>query len=99
MCTACVARDKRESYGSPNQRAARGAAKLDGSEPDWRTLVQPDLIALDHDEDCILGQVYGYYETGCTVLNIDQYQAEEYGFLPYDSEDAERLNAAWRELL
>jgi len=62
-------------------RVARGVALLDEKCPDWRTRVNPDILDLHSDTDCVVGQLYGSYPAGWPALGLtSRVQATRYGF-------------------
>lgn len=87
-------------------RNARSGAKFLDSQPqpvDWRS-VDPDTLDMSNYQYCLLGKVFGSYNTGRCVLGLSVNLALSYGFEvdPYGSNrlaDYERLNRAWKTLL
>ena len=49
---------------SAADRAARGAAFLDGADPGWARRVNPARLSLADGEACVLGQLHGDYRLG-----------------------------------
>ncbi len=93
------------------RRAARaatglGARLLDKERPTWRKEIDPGVLDCSRGQLCVLGQVYGSYIDGLSVLGIGLIDAPLYGFdVPVErgtlSMDTayELLTGAWRELL
>lgn len=94
------------------QRAVyRGAGLLDyvrgGIE--WRKNIDPEILALESGEACILGQLYGYYDDGLDELNFKNknFRGEDFGFdVPYEAGSDEGsyrayeiLNELWKKEL
>ncbi len=55
------------------ERVARGAALLDERRPGWAVEIDTGHLEMDCPNFCILGQIYGRFDTGCEALSIDQY--------------------------
>lgn len=72
----------------------KGINLLDEQVPDWRTKIDPERLNLASCEVCVLGQIFGDYDTGLEQLNIDGY---DYGFNTYGS--MAELTEAWRDAL
>jgi hypothetical protein len=80
---------------------AYGAAFLAEHVPGYRQKLDVNGIDVLSSTRCPLGQVFGKYMDGCTVLGLSQEQAGRLGFVD-PSEGAEcwrELNQAWREEL
>ena len=66
----------------------RGAKLLDKAFPDWEAKIDLDFLNMFSYNQCILGQLYGEYETGMCVLfpgmsgDLDLYEnnSNRYGF-------------------
>lgn len=81
-------------------KVARGARYLDRVKPDWYGLVDVETLNLISAEDCVLGQVFGDYETGLSHLfggnGPDLTDRIEYGFTNTAVfEDLPELNEVW----
>ncbi len=79
----------------------RGVALLDAEVPRWRERVKPKRLHLVNCKECVLGQVFGDFESGFNALGLTWYDAESYGFV-LDSGDPHRygwLTRAWRKVL
>lgn len=88
-----------------NEYVQNGMALLDTVSPGWETKVDPDIIDVSSLSNCILGQVYGDYNTAMKeiepfrpqwlMFEINQI-IEACGFmvLPFKGENA-CLNAVW----
>lgn len=59
---------------------AKGARLLDNRVPGWETRIDRANLKMRHVGRCILGQLYGDYNTGRSVLNLTPDQGEEFGF-------------------
>lgn len=92
------------------ERAARGAALLDVTQPEWVSRVDPKTLAVSDPENCVLGQVYGDYDEAINALNLDARGQKEFGFdceyKPFVGAEApepvvrfSELTSAWREIL
>ena len=88
-------------------RVARGVALLDEKRPGWRTEVNPDTLDMNHDWDCVVGQLYGRFIDGWGPLGLTtQTQATRYGFdavaslyMDSDQDELNALTEAWRAVL
>lgn len=47
---------------------ANGVAVLDAHDPQWREHIDPVSLNIASHSDCILGQVFGDYSTGMSIL-------------------------------
>ncbi|MEW1675505.1 hypothetical protein AB0O47_19990 [Streptomyces noursei] len=92
------------------QRASNGFEFLNLRGPEgWRERINLDLLDIDHEYFCILGQVYSEtagdeaygYEYAVAEFGFDSFGNNEdlifHGF--YAIEDGSTLTAAWRHLL
>lgn len=72
------------TMATAQEYAARGADLLDRYRPGWAEEIVPEGLDLADPCDCILGQIYGQYDEGCTELSEDDgfygSSAEAYGF-------------------
>lgn len=81
-----------DTWGGPEQRAARGAEALDKALPGWANCTRPDELRMDDPNQCILGQVFGYLP-GLKVLDLEMQVGAQrrLGFeFPYEG-----LKEAW----
>ena len=63
------------------ERVANGVALLDEVKPNWRESVDAEMLRMDDLEWCILGQVYGYWGTAQTELDLwERAEQERLGF-------------------
>lgn len=83
-----------------HDRVQEGKKLLDELEPDWRFLIDEDLLDMADCELCILGQLYGSFTDGVNHLGI--VAGHLYGFdippmLPRDTANAsyELLQQLW----
>jgi len=75
-----------------------GALLLDADVPGWGGRIDEAKLDLGSCDDCVLGQVYGSYSSGCSALRLDTVvQRERHGFTLYSCDDDEwdALAAAW----
>lgn len=63
------------------ENATRGIMLLDRENPNWRGMIDWDRLSMSHDKQCILGQVYGDYNYGLSILGLDWSGAETHGFI------------------
>jgi hypothetical protein len=71
-----------------------GIKLLDLQVPNWRAKIDLDELDLGSCSVCILGQVFGDYDTGIDELGVSGY---DYGFNTMSNMSA--LTAAWKEAL
>lgn len=95
----------------PYDAVARGVALLDEKVPGWRDRLSPNYLNMGDCEDCILGQMYGWYEDGLAMVGLsddpDPWLAGRFGLcLPSRSETTQEttsryevLTRAWREAI
>lgn len=79
----------------------RGVELLDEEAPGWRDKIDLPSLHLMNCNSCVLGQVFGDFETGCNELGLTWYEAKEYGFV-LDSDAPHRyawLTRTWRKVL
>lgn len=83
-------------------RAARGAALLDATLPNWFTRIpRPAELNQSLHHDCVLGQLFGSYAAGLRIVGINPYGYEviDNGFAPHSAhvlaDDNMKLTAAW----
>lgn len=97
--------NKRETQA----KIQRGVRKLDKIVPRWRQLIDLEELDLSQMDCCPLGQVFGCYEKGLDVLDIDYVDADDCGFGLHDNgpgpgeeryeRDYAKLTRLWREAL
>lgn len=81
-----------------------GIALLDRSGPaNWRAHINMVTLNLNSRIMCVLGQLYGHYDSGLRALNLSRHGAAEYGFC-CDMDTVytcvcNELAAIWREAL
>jgi len=88
------------------ERVRRGAALLDERRPGWAGEIDTGTLEMECPNFCILGQIYGRFDTGCETLGIDD-SAEDGIVLSFDTASArdvvyrdiaaeyDALKAAW----
>ena len=57
-----------DSYPEITARVQKGAALLDTMKPGWYERINIDKLDIKCQKNCILGQVYGDFRTGCIEL-------------------------------
>lgn len=84
-------------------KVAAGIKFLDGKaqsgkiSADWRKKIDLGELSLESCDVCVLGQLFGGYETGKYTLDIDSYDAKAFGFnTDYSFNE---LTAAWKDAL
>ena len=78
-------------------KVAAGIKLLDSEKPGWRDLVNLSSLRLESCDVCVLGQVFGSYDSGKDALDLDSYEAQQYGFnTDYSFQE---LTAAWKDAL
>lgn len=84
------------------QKVLKGASFLDERYPDWFKKIDLSRLEMNQCLDCILGQLYGLYETGKEVLNLGSFNARNYGFNLFEEVEGWRsdhwhfLNECWK---
>lgn len=77
------------------KRVQRGATLLDEKKPGWwdgkdKPTINLEILNMENRNMCVLGQCFGWYETGCDRLGIPAWSADfregepnakDYGFL------------------
>ena len=63
-----------------NENVKQGAKMLDRFKPGWFELIDTSELAMQVCSLCILGQLFGEYDYGCALLNLDPEEGFEYGF-------------------
>lgn len=84
------------------ERLIRGAALLDLHTPGWAASIAPEALSVADVERCVLGQVYGCYRDGLTVLQVRPRDGWRYGFERAPGSglaEREALTAGWRWLI
>ena len=83
---------------------AAGIALLDEKVPHWRAFIKPNELGMEWCDRCILGQIFGDYDTGLERLGILAEDEEELenvaaslGFVKFG--DWDKLTQAWKEAL
>jgi hypothetical protein len=61
-------------------RVKAGAAFLDEKRPGWAAEIETFRLSLKSLCDCVLGQLYGFYEEAMSVLGLTSDRAIELGF-------------------
>lgn len=83
----------------------KGVELLDAANPSWAEQVNLRELQLNDCTLCILGQVYGHYTSGKSVLNfnpsgnldVDIAHGFTFGFSPYKNlEDWHDLGETWK---
>jgi hypothetical protein len=88
-------------------RVARGAAWLDTFDPDWVDAIDLNALDLQSCEQCVLGQRFGRYDHGVTLLasdtgRIDMHVRSEFGFSTWGIEKQvsyDDLTMRWRKYI
>ena len=78
-----------------------GAAFLDTYAPSWHMRIDPSILEIRMPATCILGQLFGDYLVGLSVLRLSGDEASEYGFDIHDDQkwlNREYTNPLWMEL-
>jgi len=78
-------------------KVAAGIKLLDSKKPGWRSKIEADDLNLGSCDVCVLGQVFGSYDSGLADLGLDTYDAKSYGF--NTSYDFQELTDAWKDAL
>ncbi|MFI6496020.1 hypothetical protein [Nonomuraea typhae] len=75
--------------GTPEQKAAFGAAELDRLQPGWHRLIDTAKLDLWSEDNCVLGQLHGDYVDGLERFRWTDEESEVRGFyVPFDESDA-----------
>lgn len=61
--------------------AARGARFMDQHSPGWANRINRKSLAMSNGMKCILGQEFGTYYHGLSILDIGEFRATWYGFM------------------
>jgi len=90
---------------------AAGIAALSEQVPDFRELVDANVLDMSHTDLCVLGQVglrkgWGHYFTVCSRLGWESdprvsggVNAVDLGFIAHDQVDEATLTAEWKVAL
>lgn len=82
------------------QRVAAGAKFLDNVHYAWANKIDIPSLEMFDGDSCIIGQLYGGYETGLSKLAIKSERAMTYGFEDqYGETTYDQLTAAWKAYL
>lgn len=81
------------------RRIRRGIIFLDAQKSGWREEINLETFKMNHEEHCILGQVFGSYTPACESLGIDQDIAAHMGFVRTKRVGWKRLSKMWRKAL
>jgi hypothetical protein len=87
----------RETMTDYAAKVAAGIKLLDSKKPGWRSKIEADDLNLGSCDVCVLGQVFGSYDSGLADLGLDTYDAKSYGF--NTSYDFQELTDAWKDAL
>jgi hypothetical protein len=83
-----------ENYAA---KVAAGIKLLDSKKPGWRSKIVMDELDLASCDVCVLGQVFGSYDSGKYTLGLDSYDTKDYGFnTDYSMSE---LTKAWKDAL
>ena len=77
----------------------RGEAFLDEHVPGWRDDIEPSSLDLGDSCRCVLGQVFGDYVKGVTLLRLSDRDASRLGFNTWGRQTFDRLTEAWRRVI
>ena len=83
-------------------RAEAGATLLDDVRPGWWHEVRIEDLNMVDCEDCILGQLYGWFSDGFDALRLTADDVRQLGFDRGDDDPRSvfaDLTAAWRALI
>ena len=79
--------------GTARWGASQGAQFLDQRVPGWFHRIDVNRLDIGNGRECVLGQLYGFYDTGLKQLGIGWWRVPGFGFpLPLLGS----LNKAWR---
>lgn len=87
------------------ERPHLGANRLSlrsAGQPRWAHLVDLDVFDLESCTRCLLGQIYGTFDVGISVLELDRYGIVACGFdiAPNEGQaELDALTAAWRPVI
>lgn len=85
------------------ERVQAGIRLLDAREPHWREKIRLRGLRLDHYRRCVLGQVFGRYNSGIVALGLNG-NAADFGFYAYEPrwtsvDEYAALDTAWKSAL
>jgi hypothetical protein len=97
------------------ERVAAGVKLLDEKRPGWRSEVSAELLSMVQKSQCVLGQIFGWYDDGRAQLGLGYITAPDYGFtsdyrnyeqfegldekIKAENEEFAALTEAWRQQL
>jgi hypothetical protein len=61
------------------ERVARTATLLDARTPGWASRINPETLDIHSSGNCVLGQVYGYLNTGLEILGLSDGHLGQHG--------------------
>jgi len=83
-------------------RVRAGIKLLDEKVPGWRNRINVHTLDIKRSDNCVLGQVFGSYHAGLTVLGISCVQSIDFGFnipeLAYQYFDIDKVRMEAMEL-
>lgn len=85
-----------------DEPVARGVALLDTEVHNWREAIDCGALDLGDCNRCVLGHVFGDYESGLAELGLSEEEAIEYGFDVGSARDHRSyswLTKKWRKVL
>jgi len=88
-----------------DKRVLKGASLLDVHFKgyNWRSEIDIETLEMDSSSQCVLGQLFGDYQSGLTTLRLDVEldTRREAGFstCAWDSYDWEKLDFEWKTYL
>jgi hypothetical protein len=86
-------RDQEKTMNPSTSKVKRGADLLDRERPGWRDNINRSTLNSANGQHCILGQVFGYYNSGLiALLHIDVSSHDDYAAW-YDSPDFQTVLA------
>jgi hypothetical protein len=81
------------------ERVNRGVELLDETFPDWANMVQKQILRMDHCSYCVLGQMFGIYNSGLATIGMSHDAAIEHGFDFADGDfDQDEVEQRYAEL-
>lgn len=82
-----------------DERVEAGAKMLDERLPGWRDWIDPDSLQLIDGCHCVLGQLFGDYDRGVALLDLDDATAKNLGFMKSGRAYWSTLTNAWKRIL
>lgn len=64
----------------PREEVRAGAAWLDEHKPGWHDVVDTYDLRMANCSNCVLGQLFGNYNSAMRQLRLDEKQAKDLGF-------------------